>query len=551
MTKLHVSIAGAWLAFFTAACSSSTPDSDSDSNLGAGGSMSNAGGAIGNSGGAMGSSGGATGNSGGSVGNSGGAVGNSGGAVGDSGGSSGTGGDLNIVQPDLVTSGVGAYFVEAPLVENPGAAASITVDVGTRHQTWMGFGGTFNEAGWDALAVLDPTERDRAIRLLFDMAAGAGFDWGRIPIGASDYAIDRYSLAETPDDFTMTNFSIERDREMLIPYIKAALSVKPDVRLWASPWSPPAWMKDNNNLDGLVNDVEANMKDDPQILEAYALYFARFVEEYAAEGLTIDHVQPQNEPGYATRYPSCLWSSNLMTTFVRDYLGPTLATRVPTTGIWLGTMSRDDSGNTDHSDVTAVMGDSSAASYIQGIGLQWNMMGYTSGYVSDYGVPVMQTEHKCGNYHWNPAGFPAFNPDQPPNDHAYGVESWGYLRDWIKAGVSIYNAWNMVLDTKGHNLDEVRPWPQNALLVVDRTTNTLIETAAYYAFRHFSQFVDVGATRVDVSSNDAVAFENPDGSIVTVLYNSGGSPANTALGVGGTTVEFTIPANGFATVNFQ
>ena len=161
----------------------------------------------------------------------------------------------------------------------------------------------------------------------------------------------------------------------------------------------------------------------------------------------------------------------------------------------------------------------------------------------------MQTEQKCGNYPWETA---TFNPDQPPNDHAYAEESWGLITDWLEAGVNVYSAWNMVLDTLGHNLDYERPWPQNALLTVDRSTNRLIVTPAYYVFRHVSQFVDPGAVRIGTSGSvDALAFRNPDGSIVTVMHNPGGSPRTTTLGVGAARLQLVIPARGWATVNWE
>ena len=106
--------------------------------------------------------------------------------------------------------------------------------------------------------------------------------------------------------------------------------------------------------------------------------------------------------------------------------------------------------------------DATATKYIKGFGLQWNMLPIVSGLTSK-NLPIMQTEHKCGNYPWNPSGLPAFNSNKAPNDHAYAVESWGYIRDWIKAGVNSYSTWNMVLDTIGNGIDSGRLWPQNAL----------------------------------------------------------------------------------------
>ena len=188
-----------------------------------------------------------------------------------------------------------------------------------------------------------------------------------------------------------------------------------------------------------------------------------------------------------------------------------------------------------------------AEDYCVGVGLQWNTMPHTSE-LAARGFLVMQTEHRCGNYPFSVPGTPAFNPDRPANDHAYGVESWGYIRDWLKAGVNAYSAWNMVLDTVGKNLDVQRPWPQNALLVVDRAANRLIETPAYYVFRHFSYFVDPGATRIEATGGDAIAFKNPDGRLVAIVYNSASQAAAISVAMGGSTFQVQVPGLGFATL---
>jgi glucosylceramidase len=190
-------------------------------------------------------------------------------------------------------------------------------------------------------------------------------------------------------------------------------------------------------------------------------------------------------------------------------------------------------------------------SYIKGFGLQWNMLPVVTTYTSK-NLPILQTEHKCGNYPWNPAGLPAFNASKAPNDHPYAIESWGYIRDWIKAGVTSYSSWNMVLDTIGTGLDAGRVWPQNALLTVDRTAKTLTATPAYYVFRHVSQYVNPGAKRVATTGTnpDAIAFKNPDGSIVAIMYNSGGA-TNYIVQIAGKKLQFMMPATGWATVVSQ
>ena len=422
------------------------------------------------------------------------------------------------------------------------ATADVTVNDASALQSWNGFGGTFNEAGWSVLSLLSAAERDRAIRLLFDATEGARFSYGRLPIGASDYAIDRYTLNENANDTSMSKFSIDRDKQKLIPYIQAALAVKPDIHLWGSPWTPPTWMKDNAAMDG------GNMKEDATTFQALALYLAKFVEEYAKVGIKIEAVHPQNEPGYETRYPSCLWTAAGMAKFIGMYLGPTFASHSLTAGIYLGTMSNNDSGK-DGTILTTVTGDATALKYLSGFGLQWNMLPTVAG-LKARNLPIVQTEHKCGNYPWNPSGFPAFNADKAPNDYPYAVESWGYIRDWIKAGVNVYSAWNMVLDSAGKNLDSMRPWPQNALLTVDTSAKTLTVTPTYYVFRHLSQFVDPGAKVVSTTGGDALAFKNPDGTIVAVVYNSGAAKKMT-VAIAGKKQQFDMPANGWATINWK
>lgn len=443
-----------------------------------------------------------------------------------------------VEEPSLITSGEGAYWQIGTPTEG-GGNANVTVNADQEQQDWIGFGGTFNEAGWDALSHLSEADRNLALRLLYDANDGAAFTMGRIPIGSSDYGLVRYSLndSQTPDP-EMNNFSLVRDRMYLIPYIKAALELQPNLVMWGSPWSPPPWMKSNNAFD------RGNMLDEH--FAAHALYLARFVEEYAKEGITVSAVQPQNEPGYLQDYPSCGWTGDQMTRYIRDHLGPLFAERLPDTQVWLGTLSNPSS---DHQIGQAVVGNADAKAFLSGVGLQWGMQQHL-GYYLQQGLTVMQTEHQCGNFPPTPRSQ-QYESSPAPNDHAYALESWGLLYNWINGGANAYLAWNMVLDTFGTNLDAVRPWNQNALLAVDETAGTLKITPTYYLFRHLSQYVEPGAKRVSTQGGQALAFKNPDGSIVTVIHNNGGAAAQTTLAVGGKNLQFEVPARGWATVNVQ
>jgi len=457
-------------------------------------------------------------------------------------GASGAGGSAGAAPtPDaVVTSASGAYWKTETLADST-ASATVTVNAGTAYQTWDGFGGAFNEMGWSYLST--KALQDEALQLLFGVD-GCHFAWGRIPIGASDYAMDRYTLDETANDTSLANFSIDRDKQKLIPYIKAAQAVNPNLRFWASPWTPPTWMK-SSPYQSPGNPVNAfdggSMKSDDSVLKAHAQYFVKFISAYSEQGIKVEIVAPQNEPNYSQNYPSAIWSPTTFTNFIKSYLGPALATAAPSVQIMLGTMSNSNS-NADVAVANAVLADATAKGYCKVMGVQWGMSDASQ--VNNLkskggGIPIWLSEHKCG-------GQPGANVATAPNDLNYAKESWGYIRDAMKNGLTAYNSWNMVLDKGGKGIDNTRVWAQNALLVAD--SGQLTKTPAYYVFRHFSQFVVPGAKRVDATGGDAVAFKNPDGSVVAVMYNSGAAQNAYVVAVGSKKVTFAMPGSGWATV---
>jgi glucosylceramidase len=215
-------------------------------------------------------------------------------------------------------------------------------------------------------------------------------------------------------------------------------------------------------------------------------------------------------------------------------------------------MSNGDNSQQSHDLIIEndVTGDGTAKGFEKVIGLQWGMLDIyeqnPSWMTGTSGMPFWATEHKCGNYPWNPSGFPKY-VEPAPNDLAYGVESWGYISKAIRAGVTSYNAWNMVLDTVGKGNDTARQWSQDSLLIVNTSTKVLTITPAYYVFRHCAQYVQVGAQVLSTTGGDAIAWKNPDGSTVAVMYNSGSATTYT-VSIAGKLVQFAMPAAGWATV---
>lgn len=207
---------------------------------------------------------------------------------------------------------------------------------GEQHQLVEGFGGCFNELGYMALSHLSEEQRHEVFHSLFHPEGEHKFNICRLPIGASDYAEQWYSHNEVDGDVAMEHFSIERDFKYLIPYIKEALSYNPNLQFFASPWSPPTWMKSPKAYN------YGTLRWEKDILEAYALYFVKFVQAYRDAGITIHQVHVQNEVIADQKFPSCMWTGEQLREFIADYLGPAFDKHGLDTEIWLGTINAPD-----------------------------------------------------------------------------------------------------------------------------------------------------------------------------------------------------------------
>lgn len=398
---------------------------------------------------------------------------------------------------------------------------------GMRHQTWTGFGGCFNELGWQALQQLSEAKRAQVLRTLFHPREGCRFSFCRMPIGASDYAAEWYSCNETPGDYAMKHFSIDRDRKILIPYIKAAQALQPDLKLFASPWSPPTWMKSPRayNYGTLIWEKKN--------LAAYALYFARFVEAYAQQRIPITQLHVQNEPVADQKFPSCLWTGAQMAEFIRDYLGPTFAKRKLSTEIWLGTINSDNYNEY----ANQVLSDPGARKYIGGVSYQWAGKHAIARTLKSYPeVPLMQSENECGD----------------------GRNTWDYAHyifdlflHYIVNGVRSYMYWNMVLPAGGIS---TWGWRQNSMVTVDMQKGGVLFTPEFHVMKHFAHYIQPGAVRLGLTgqcAGNAVCFLNPDGSMPLVIANPFEQPRRLAFNHGQGTLVADLPPRSFNTFDIS
>jgi glucosylceramidase len=433
-----------------------------------------------------------------------------------------------------------SFFVERPVAADAGSAVpDIAVYPDACRQTIEGFGGCFVEKGWEALSVLDREERLAVMRRIFDPVGGLGFTVCRVPVGANDYAIDRYSLNETPLDYEMKHFSIDRDRMRLIPYIQEAMSIQPGLRLWASAWTPPTWMKDNRGYDS------GNFLDDPKIYRAYALYLLRFIQAYRREDLPVEAVAVQNEPGTLTNYPSCDWTPGQVLTFIRDHLGPLFLKEGIYDAIMLGTFNQPK--NAAHA--LTVLCDPNARRFVSLAGMQWYSLGVTERVkAAAPGLTVWQTETDCGNWFW----LPNHDPNMPQNDIAYAEFTWEKIREWLRAGATVYELWNLVLRPDGKSIDAKKPWPQNAMITVDPATRTVRYTPLFGAVGAFSKFVPPGSRMIETegpaAEADAVAFVDPAGRVVVVLNNRKTDAVSARVQVRRAVYRVDLPPRSFATL---
>jgi len=280
----------------------------------------------------------------------------------------------------------------------------------------QGFGACFNELGWTSLQQLSEGDREGVLRELFDPAAGARFTYCRMPIGANDFATEAYSYDETDGDFALKDFSIAHDEKTLVPFIQAALRHQPKLKLWASPWSPPSWMKHNHfyaeakaypgmkdngiRPDQIGHEGEDMFIQEPRYFEAYANYFGRYIDAYKAQGISIGMVMPQNEFNSAQNFPSCTWTAEGLTRFLR-YLGPEMEKRG--VEVFFGTLER---GNPRL--LETAMSDKDVARFIKGVGTQWAGKNALPAIHREFpSLLVFQSEQECGDgsNNWSYTGY--------------------------------------------------------------------------------------------------------------------------------------------------
>lgn len=430
------------------------------------------------------------------------------------------------------------------------------------YQTITGFGGSFTEASAYLLNRLSEENRHRILEAYFS-DDGARYSLTRTHMNSCDFSLNNYSYAPVAGDLELKNFTIDEDRDDLIPMIKDAMKISKDgFKILASPWTAPPWMKDNDDWRG--------GKLLPQYNDTWALFFSKYIDAYKAEGIDIWGFTVENEPlGNNNNWESMHFSAEEMTNFVKHHLGPKLEAdghNVKILGYdqnrgdelieWIDVMYKDEASS-KYYDGTAIHWYASTYDYFPE-SLQYahekapNKYLIQSEACSDSEIPkwlddqwYWSKEATDWGWDWAPEDQKYLHPKYAPVNR-YARDIIGCLNNWVDGWID----WNMVLDKQGGP-----NWFENwclAPVIVDPDKDEVYFTPVYYILTHFSKYIRPGAVRIGFENPDesimVTAAKNPDGSIAVVVFNQGSEAKNFKLSLNESNVDIQIKAQAIQTI---
>ncbi|MBK8623200.1 MAG: glycoside hydrolase family 30 protein [Saprospiraceae bacterium] len=407
-----------------------------------------------------------------------------------------------------------------------------------KFQTITGFGGSFTEASASLLNRLSKQNRKKILEAYFS-EEGANYSLTRTHIASCDFSLNNYTYAKVENDLEMEHFTIEDDKDDLIPMIKEAQTISKDgFKIIASPWSCPPWMKDNKSYVG--------GKLLPEFNDAFSLYFSKYLEAYKKVGINIWGITVINEPhGNGNNWESTHFSPEEMTLFVQNHLGPKLE-KDGWKDVKIFGYDQNRAGLPEW--VDAMYKNETTSRYFAGTAIHWYESTYdyfakelqyahhkapekylieTEGCV-DSEIPHWQDDpwywkKEATDWGWDWASEKEkyLHPKYAPVNR-YATDMIGCLNNWVDGWVD----WNMVLDRQGGP-----NWFKNwcvAPVIVDPEADEVYFTPLYYVMSHFSRFIRPGATRIGWKMDDpsimCTAVENPDGTKVLIVFNPENSP---------------------------
>ncbi|MFI5297110.1 MAG: glycoside hydrolase family 30 beta sandwich domain-containing protein [Polyangiales bacterium] len=436
-----------------------------------------------------------------------------------------------VTTPDLSQALASVPVVIAPKTGVPDV--TIAIDATVRYQSILGFGASITDSSSYVLTKhLSAAALRDALIQLFDPSLGIGLSLLRQPIGASDFSsVGDFSYDDGGADPTLAHFSLAQDLKATIPVLQQVMSINSGVFVLGTPWSAPAWMKLNGSMDG-SGGAAGNSGLSGSAYQPFADYFVQFVQGYAAHGIRVAAVTPQNEPlNGSANYPGMDLGASWELQLIAQNLGPALQRAGLSTQIWAYDHNWD-----QESYPAQVLGDATAGGFTEGAAFH------------------------C--YGGDPSAMTTFH-DHYPDKSVYMTECsggawqsdpWANTIDLILDSTANWaravSLWNLALDEhagpQNHGCNDCR-----GVVTVDSGTNTVTYNVDYYALGHFSKFVQRGAVRIGSTASGnvkQVAFANPDGSFALVAHESGGADSTMEVATGTVTLRVRVPANGGVTL---
>ena len=430
------------------------------------------------------------------------------------------------------------------------------------YQTIIGFGGSFTESSAYLLNKLSKKNRDLILDAYFG-SHGARYSLTRTHINSCDFSLSNYSYAPIENDKELASFSIDEDKDDIIPMIKDAMAISEDgFKIIASPWTAPPWMKDNNNWVGgsLL----------PEYYDSWALFFSKYLKEYKKEGIDIWGITVENEPlGNGNNWESMHYSAEEMVDFVGNHLGPKLKSEGQDVKILAYDQNR---GEELEQWAEVIYKDEASSKYFDGFAIHWyastvdwfpgslnfthNMEPNKYLIQSEACVDSEIPHWKDDSWYWAKEATDwgwDWAPEDQKKDHPKYVPVYRYARDiigclnnWVDGWVD----WNMVLDKQGGP-----NWFKNwcvAPVIVDPEKDEVYFTPLYHTMAHFSRFIRPGAVRIGFEISDKellmTAAQNPDGTIAAVVLNMSAVPKNIVISLGDRSTEVQISAQALQTI---
>jgi glucosylceramidase len=415
----------------------------------------------------------------------------------------------------------------------------VFIDPSLQFQSYIGIGGALTDASAETFARLPKEKQQEFLEACFDPVKGNGYKLVRTNIASCDFSSGSYAYVKE-NDKSLSSFSIDHDKQFRIPFIKAAIAAAAGNKLtmYVSPWSPPAFMKSNN-------DVLHGGKLLPEYMDAWANHYIKFIRAYEAQGIPIWGLSVQNEPMATQRWESCIYTAEDERDFIKKHLGPALQKAGMSNKKLI---AWDHNRDLIYQRATTLLNDPEAAKYIWGIGFHWYETWTGSGMQFD-NVQMVNRKYPSTNLVFTEGCVEKFQFDRI-GDWALGERyGWSMINDF-NSGTVGWTDWNVLLDETGG--------PNHAgnfcfaPIIGDTRDGSLHYTNAHYYMGHFSKFIQLQARRVAaVTTRDklsSTAFLNRDGSLSVMVMNASDESIDYRLCIGNKAAAVQARPHSIATI---